>query len=345
MCCVAQEAADWSRESRFSAFRMRHPDGNAQLLAMIGRHFRVPPANCTPSAVAPCEQRHLFESYLYLTQLQQARCYETAFSHWRRGRSSAAHTMGILYWQLNAIWQGPDWSTIEYDGRLRLAHHASRRAFAPLLLSGVRDAVARDDESHVLDIHLSNDLPRRVEGTLRVRLYRWRDAPAYPLAELETRAAIPPASSHMVWRVDLMQMMLLQTPQRVALPPSAVFARLTFVPAEPEAEAVEAFHWLAPFKEVELPAAQPRILHVAQVSPTAAAISLASNATAAFVTVECATVIGAFSDAAFLLLAGDAPTTVTFEAQAPFALDAFAAALRVRSLSDTVVSVARWQLC
>ena len=81
---------DWSRDAPFGAFRMRHPDGNAQALAMMARHFRVPPADCGPppchGCSPPCDQtaqRALFASYLYLTQLQQARCYETAFTHWR----------------------------------------------------------------------------------------------------------------------------------------------------------------------------------------------------------------------------------------------------------------------
>ena len=65
---------------------------------MISRHFRVPPANA--SAADGRSQYDLFASYLYLTQLQQARCYETAFTQWRRLRSSPAGTMGVLYWQV-----------------------------------------------------------------------------------------------------------------------------------------------------------------------------------------------------------------------------------------------------
>lgn len=89
---------DWSRDSAFAEFRMRHPDGNAQALAMMQRHFRVPQAHSAPSGGGRSQQQ-LFDDYLWLTQAQQARCYETAFKHWRRQRGAPANTMGILYWR------------------------------------------------------------------------------------------------------------------------------------------------------------------------------------------------------------------------------------------------------
>ncbi len=41
-------------------------------------------------------------------------------------------TMGVLYWQLNDIWPGYSWSSLDYGGGWRPLHSAVRRAFAPV---------------------------------------------------------------------------------------------------------------------------------------------------------------------------------------------------------------------
>ena len=39
-------------------------------------------------------------------QVVQSRCYEAATAYWRRIKTDPdAETMGVLYWQLNDIWQ------------------------------------------------------------------------------------------------------------------------------------------------------------------------------------------------------------------------------------------------
>lgn len=42
--------------------------------------------------------------------------------------------MGILYWQLNDIWQGPSWSSMEYAGRWKPLQYTVRRVYEPFLL-------------------------------------------------------------------------------------------------------------------------------------------------------------------------------------------------------------------
>ena len=78
------------------------------------------------------------------------RTYEEAFSQWRRHRSTSAMTMGILYWQLNSIWQGPDWSTIEYDGRLLFVLESVGMRFVIGKGSGSSYLVASDADLEVV---------------------------------------------------------------------------------------------------------------------------------------------------------------------------------------------------
>ena len=62
----------------------------------------------------------------YLSQIEQALGLETAASWWR----TLPECNGILVWQLNDIWPGPSWSTLEYDGTWKPAHYHLKRIFA-----------------------------------------------------------------------------------------------------------------------------------------------------------------------------------------------------------------------
>ena len=72
-----------------------------QMLTMLKRHYQVP-AELSPGG-DPVKQQQLFDDYLYLTQLQQGRCYETALQAWRRKADGDANTMGVLYWQVASL--------------------------------------------------------------------------------------------------------------------------------------------------------------------------------------------------------------------------------------------------
>lgn len=51
-----------------------------------------------------CSACRVFRKWTYVTQVQQAITYETAIGVWRQLKGTAAHTMGVLYWQLNDVW-------------------------------------------------------------------------------------------------------------------------------------------------------------------------------------------------------------------------------------------------
>ena len=73
-----------------------------------------------------------FEATLYASQLLQAEAMKQAVEHFRRNRGRC---MGAIYWQLNDIWPGASWASIDYYGRWKALHYYAKRFFAPVLLS------------------------------------------------------------------------------------------------------------------------------------------------------------------------------------------------------------------
>jgi beta-mannosidase len=84
--------------------------------------------------------------------------------HWRRNRHRVS---GTLYWQLNDCWPAASWSSLDYFGRWKALHYASRRFYAPLLVS-----IEDDEQSAVMRVHLTNDLRSAWSGSIRWRLMR-----------------------------------------------------------------------------------------------------------------------------------------------------------------------------
>ncbi|ETW00723.1 hypothetical protein, variant 1 [Aphanomyces invadans] len=118
------DASDWASTAameRFLAYRQRSPNGTARILHQVNMHFHQPVKDVDDSV-----QEHMTK-WLHVTQLQQAACYAAAISTWRRW-----HVMGILYWQLNDVWVGPSWSSIEANGRWKPLHAIAMRAFEPV---------------------------------------------------------------------------------------------------------------------------------------------------------------------------------------------------------------------
>ena len=48
-------------------------------------------------------------------------------------------TMGALYWQLNDIWQGASWSSLEFGGQWKLSHYFAENFFRPTIISPIID--------------------------------------------------------------------------------------------------------------------------------------------------------------------------------------------------------------
>ena len=102
--------------------RQRHPMGNIELPFQIITHLHSPNLveYGTPEG---------FEEFIYLSQITQAEELRTETEVYRRamGRevdtdTGAGYTMGALYWQLNNIWPGPSWTSLEYGGTYKINH-------------------------------------------------------------------------------------------------------------------------------------------------------------------------------------------------------------------------------
>ena len=185
-------------------------------------------------------------------------------------------------------------------------------------------------------MHLTSDLLTPISGTLTLEQIRWADSPATAVHSTNVHVVVGPATSAVVWQGNADVAL-----GGLAAARTQSFVRLTFEPDSDQASSptkLEPVHtelWLSIFREAELPVAAPRVVRISQLSPTRASVHVATNSTAARVTVECSTVVGAFSDGALTLLAGAAPSLLLFEGRRAFTLEEFTSGLRVRSLRDT----------
>jgi beta-mannosidase len=102
-----------------------------------------------------------FDRFVYLSQAAQAEGIELAALH---HRASRPYTMGSLYWQLNDVWPGASWSSVDWFGRWKALHFHARRFYAPVAVAALRGADGKTSVS------LLNDRTRSVRGELRLRV-------------------------------------------------------------------------------------------------------------------------------------------------------------------------------
>ena len=97
-----------------------HGNGNQRLLLYVHRGYGEPKD---------------FASFAYLSQVMQADGIELAVDHLRSARP---RSMGALYWQLNDVWPGASWSSIDVDGRWKALQFRARQFYAPVRVVPLR---------------------------------------------------------------------------------------------------------------------------------------------------------------------------------------------------------------
>ncbi|MFZ4778709.1 MAG: glycosyl hydrolase 2 galactose-binding domain-containing protein, partial [Terrimicrobiaceae bacterium] len=129
------EPGDRFLNSWIMDYHQRSAPGNSKIFRHLLDWF-LPPAG--------------FDDLLWMSQLTQALCIQYAAEHARRMQG---RTDGLLYWQLNDLWPGATWSSIDVHGRWKALHFFAKRFFSPLLVS-----LLESPESGGVEVHVSNQL-------------------------------------------------------------------------------------------------------------------------------------------------------------------------------------------
>ncbi|MEH6418641.1 beta-mannosidase [Pseudomonas sp. CGJS7] len=122
-------------------------DGNTRLLKYIRGEYGEP---------------RDFADFVYLSQQVQAEGIQLAALH---HRASRPRTMGSLYWQLNDVWPGASWASLDYFGRWKPLHFHAKRFFAELAIAPLRRPAAKRTE-----LTLISDRQQPVSGEWRLRV-------------------------------------------------------------------------------------------------------------------------------------------------------------------------------
>ena len=266
--------------------------GNSIITEMFTRYFRMPES---------------FESYVYLSQVQQALAITAAVEYWRGIRP---HCMGTLYWQLNDTWPVCSWSSIEYGGTWKLLHYAARRFYAPVLLA----AHVKDGRLHV---RLTNDLQKEARCRATVSLV---DFSGSMLSREDFDLRVPAGSSRSVKEYPL---------AAFAPSPEAGFLHLTL---ECAGETSVGSLFLTEPKRCPVPRAVVRTGVVEK--KDGFAVRLSTDKPAFFVAVGVGDIPGTFDDNCFTLLPG-VPRELRFTPSGKATLDEVRRSLSVMHLRDT----------
>ena len=170
--------------SRIMEMHQRSGTANGKIVAYLSQTFRYPTE---------------FGTLLYASQLLQAEAIRYGVEHFRRNRGRC---MGTLYWQLNDIWPGASWSSIDYYGRYKALQYAAKRFYSPVLLSCMeigekttRPVVTMEpglyDYETKAQLCVTNDTPKEVSGVVAWAL---RDRSGTVLEAGKTDICVPALS-------------------------------------------------------------------------------------------------------------------------------------------------------
>ncbi len=124
-----------------------------------------------------------YQSFIYMTQLNQALAIKLGVEHWR---SRKFQTSGTLYWQFNDCWPVASWSALDYYRRKKALYYHTRKFFDDLLI------VLKAEEDG-LQVKVVSDRLKVSQGKLRLSAYSLEGELR---GEVEMEISIPLNAAH-----------------------------------------------------------------------------------------------------------------------------------------------------
>ncbi|EJD02700.1 glycoside hydrolase [Fomitiporia mediterranea MF3/22] len=169
---VLESPDDFSFNSTIVFSRDHHPpaggltwpnpnanQGQAQMTEAVELWLPTPGTN---------DSNQTFAQWCWSTQIFQSLNMISEIAWYRRGAGLGENNLGALVWQLNDIWQGVSWSSIEYSGRWKVLQYALGGAFAPVTIYPFWTP-----ENQTLEVLVTSDRWETVNGTAQLTWFNW----------------------------------------------------------------------------------------------------------------------------------------------------------------------------
>ena len=114
------------------------------------------------------DSNQTFAQWCWSTQVFQSMNMVSEIAWYRHGAGKGENNLGSLVWQLNDIWQGTSWSSVEYSGRWKVLHYGMTGVYTPLAIYPFWTA-----ENQTLEVLVMSDRWETVKGSAQLTWYDW----------------------------------------------------------------------------------------------------------------------------------------------------------------------------
>jgi len=114
------------------------------------------------------DSNQTFAQWCWSTQVFQSMNMVSEVAFYRRGAGQGENNLGALVWQLNDIWQGVSWSSIEYSGRWKVLQYGLTTIYSPVMIYPFWTA-----SNQSLEVLVTSDRWESVHGTAQLTWFDW----------------------------------------------------------------------------------------------------------------------------------------------------------------------------